>query len=120
MFYYLQSYSKERRELETWIDQNSFALQQCPIGDDVMVSQLLSKYKSLLDKNTDMIKLRNGLSKALNDITQHEMCSKAASADIKSGLEQLAARQVSLFSGKSVICRVDLLWSFVFCGNSFI
>ncbi|XP_067943129.1 nesprin-1-like [Watersipora subatra] len=91
-----QKFSKERQELETWLEQNSYMIKHCPIGDDVVIMQLLSKYKALLDKSGEMVKLRGSLSRLLNEISHHEMCSKSASSQIKAGLDQLATRQDAL------------------------
>lgn len=87
--------------METWLEQNSYMIKHCPIGDDVVIMQLLSKYKALLDKSGEMVKLRGSLSRLLNEISHHEMCSKSASSQIKAGLDQLATRQVILISSLS-------------------
>ena len=94
IFYALQAFCKDKTQLETWISQNSFSIENCAVGDDSVISQLLSKYKALLTRNADMVKLREGLYKQLDDMSIHEMCSKKASNDVRTQLNQLNTKQV--------------------------
>ena len=93
-FHALQAFCKDKTQLETWISQNSFSIENCAVGDDSVISQLLSKYKALLTRNADMVKLREGLYKQLDDMSIHEMCSKKASNDVRTQLNQLNTKQV--------------------------
>ena len=96
IFYALQVFCKDKTQLETWISQNGFSIENCAVGDESVISQLLSKYKALLTRNADMVKLREGMYKQLDDMSIHEMCSKKASNDVRTQLNQLNTKQVCI------------------------
>lgn len=68
--------------------------QNCEVGDEGVVSLLLSKLKTMLNKNSDMVRVRDSLRKQIEEIAVHEMCSESAQQQLKLSLADLHARQV--------------------------
>lgn len=96
-----QAFCKDKQQLDTWISQNAFSIENCAIGDDSVISQLLSKYKALLTRNSDMIKLREEINKQMDNMSIHEMCSVPAATEIREQLNLITTRQVSLTNHNS-------------------
>lgn len=70
--------------------------QNYEMGDDTVVSILLTKFKSMLNKNSDMMRLMKSLKHQLEAICAHEMCSSSAQQQLKLSLSDLHSRQVVL------------------------